>query len=105
VRKDTFYRCVREDKKIVAIKTTGYSENNIGIHKEGGFWIATHIPTGMRLTPLSSRNKSIKQALNEAKRLISEHDDFEKLLQARLESEIYEKFVQSKYKQSATGVF
>lgn len=67
MRKDTFYKCCRDaDKKVVAVKTTGYSEGDIGVHKEEGFWVATHIPTGLLLTPKTSRNKTIKQALNEA---------------------------------------
>ncbi len=74
MRKNTFYRCAWDsDKKITAIKTTGYSENDIGVHKEDGFWVATHIPTGLLLTPKTSRNKTTKQTLNEAKKIIENH--------------------------------
>lgn len=106
MRKDTFYRCAWDsDKKITAIKTTGYSENDIGVHKEDGFWVATHIPTGLLLTPKTSRNKTTKQTLNEAKKIIENHPNFDEILKRQLESKHYRAFADSRYSQSATGVF
>ena len=106
MRKDTFYRCVKDDEKIiVAAKTTGYSDGDIGLHKEQGFWVATHIPTGTRLTPKHLRNKTAKTALTEAKRLISEKPDFDQYVQKYMDGDIYDAFQKSKYNQTVTGVF
>ena len=106
MKKDTFYRCVKDDKKrVVAAKITGYSDGDIGLHKEQGFWVATHIPTGTKLTPKYSRNKTAKTALTEAKRLISEKTDFEQYIQKYMDGDIYDAFQKSRYNQTTTGVF
>ena len=105
MKKDTFYRCVKEDKRIVAAKITGYSDGDIGLHEEQGFWVATHIPTGTKLTPKYSRNKTAKTALTEAKRLISEKTDFEQYIQKYMDGDIYDAFQKSRYNQTTTRVF
>lgn len=105
MRKDNFYRCVKEDKRIVAAKTADFSDGDIGLHKEQGFWVATHIPTGMKLTPTYSRNKTAKTALTEAKRLISEKLDFDQHIQKHIDGAIYDAFQKSRYNQTVTRVF
>ena len=106
MKKDTFNRCVKDDKKrVVAAKITGYSDGDIGLHKEQGFWVATHIPTGTKLTPKYSRNKTAKTTLTEAKRLISEKTDFEQYVQKYMDGDIYDAFRKSRYNQTTTRVF
>lgn len=106
MRKDIFYRCsLDSDRKVTAVKTTGYSEGDIGVHKEEGFWVATHIPTGLLLTPKTSRNKTMKQAWNEASERINSHENFAKLVEKALKSKEHQSFSDSRYAQSVTKVF
>jgi hypothetical protein len=107
MRKQTFYRCVRLSEKgnIVALKTYGYSDGDIGLHKDDGIWYATYIPNGGLLTPRKSRNNTAKAALAEAKRVISDRKNFEQDVRKFENSWIYKDFAKSKYEQSVTTVF
>jgi hypothetical protein len=109
VRKDIFYRCLKDKKdgRIFAEKTTGYSEGDIGLHSDidsGGdrFWMATHIPTGRKLTPTA--NKTARLALSEAKRIIAAVPEFDKRIQETMDTEEYKTFTQSRYAQECFTV-
>lgn len=102
MRKDIFYRCMRDEKgEIVALRTFGYSEGDIGINQEGSFWVATHIPTGMLI---SSYNKTKNNALREAKKLIAERKDFNEKIKEVMESDGFKKFNDSRHKQSTMTI-
>ena len=105
MKKDIFYICIPEGepKKIVAKKQVGYSEGDIGLHKGiGNIWVATHIPTGMKIV----ENKTRAGALERAKRLFTEKKDvIENSIKIHKESKAFESFLESQYEQSDTTVF
>ena len=107
MKKASFYICILEGepKKIVAKKQVGYSEGDIGLHKGiGNIWIATHIPTGLKLT--STRTKTRASALKEARqRLAGKMYELKKSLKAYIETEAFKSFAKSRYEQSDTTVF
>jgi hypothetical protein len=113
--KDNFYICVKVPKgerevkdkyETKAKRVSGYTEGNVGLHKQpDDFWIASHLPTGLRISPILSKNKTRKEALREALKLINERQDYKKLVDSFMESENYKQFAQSKYDQTVTTVF
>ena len=114
MKKATFYRIVNRDSvggklQITALKTTGYSESDIGLHQENGIWIATHIPTGLALSSMAVTNSRLDETkavvLANAKRLISERPDYADKLQKHIDSDNHAKFLKSKYDQTAIEVF
>ena len=112
MKKDTFYRCVSHDEvggkpQVVALKTKGYSEGDIGLYKDPlqKVWFATHIPTGLQLPSHQSDNKTAKAALAEAKRRIAERPDYNQKIQDHLRSKNHAAFLKSKYDQTVTKVF
>ena len=110
MRKDYFYICTRGiENRIVAEKRTGYSEGDIGLHKSKSsngedIWIATHIPTGLRLMSLESEkiNKNRQRALKEAKKILGENSGS---IEKHMKTEQYEAFRKSRYEQTVTKVF
>ena len=104
MKKDTFYRCViGENQRITAVKTQGYSEGNLGLHKEDKFWVVTHIPTGTRLAADLATTRAA--ALAEVKQWVVARDDFTHKIQKYMESNAHAKFLKSKYDQIVTEVF
>ena len=102
MKKDTFYRCiVTEDRQITAVKTVGYTEGDIGLHKEDGYWVATHVPTGSRVS--SELNKTRRDALAEINQWIAE-GDFTDKMQYRMFTCIYAAFLEAKHAQIVTEV-
>ncbi len=96
MKKSTFYQCGKKANKIiVAIKVEGYSEGEIGVHKdtEKG-WMATHIPTGVSLG--WSARPTRRDALSMAKDYLAKMVDFDQKLQDHLNSETYADFLNAK---------
>ena len=102
--RDDFYRFCEDQDGQCAYKTNGYSDGDIGLHEEKGCWIATHIPTGMMITPTTSRHKSSIYALNEAKR-ITAAPEFEERFAKIKKTQMYKAFKQSRDYQSVWGGF
>ncbi len=97
MKKDTFYKCMIDAKQnISAVITTGYSENNIGLHKEGGVWQATHIPTGLRLCQGLPADGTRKAVLERAQKLV-EMTDVDQKVKDHLGSAAYDAFLRSKH--------
>jgi len=67
--------------------------------------VATHIPTGRKLTPHTSYNKTKGRALSEAKREIAKFDDFQATIVKVMESPKYKEFAKLRYEQTKTEVF
>lgn len=90
-----FYRCMRSGEKFHALRTLGYVEGGIGLVKEtkGRGWVATHIPTGTKITPDSSNHKTAKQALLEAEKLIAKSEDILAVIQRLRNTKGYNAFV------------
>ncbi|GHV36270.1 hypothetical protein FACS1894187_10600 [Synergistales bacterium] len=114
MKKDTFYRCmlrIYENKtKTFAVKTQGYSEGDIGLHKEKysgelETWIATHIPTGAVLASAAHHCKTRTEALKQAQCKIAEHTNFQEKVEQFKRGEKFKAFQRSRYDQSVTGVF
>ena len=105
MRKDYFYISDKdpETKEISALKVTGYSEGDIGVHKTKDYWTATHIPTGLRLTSYENlgKHKTRQQALKEANKVL-ENPVCEKSIEKHKETEAYEAFRQSRYNQTVS---
>ena len=109
-KKRHFYRCVTHDTvdgkpQVVALKTKGYSDGEIGLHKENGIWIATHIPTGLQFPPHRLNNKNARDTLAEAKQLITEGSEYTFKLQKHMYSDTYAKFLKSKAAQIRAELF
>jgi NAD(P)H-hydrate repair Nnr-like enzyme with NAD(P)H-hydrate epimerase domain len=79
MRKDSFYRCIRNSRsEVVADKISGFSEGNIGIYDIHGIcWIAVWIPTGLKIAEGQTRTK----AMEAAKTVITCTSNFEQLNQ------------------------
>lgn len=106
MHKDIFYRCLREiDGTIIAQKTFGFSEGDIGLNEINGMWEATHIPTGMKLSPNIPQYKTAKAALSNTEKRIADNANFKKLIEQCMESNHYRAFCKSRYEQSITSDF
>ena len=116
MRKDSFCICFlqkdEDDKyKIVALKVSGYTDGDIGLHKTQSFgmsregWVATHLETGNKLTPTAVIHKTPKAALNEARKIIAENPNYEKRIQQVKEGSIYKEFLQLRNNQTITYNF
>jgi hypothetical protein len=105
MRKDSFYVCcMTDDGKVIATKVTGYSENDLGVHKDrNDSWIVTHIPTGLRLNIEHYASRAV--ALKETKKKLDKLTSFEDRVKEHMESETYRAFSDSRYAQSATKAF
>lgn len=116
MQKDKFYICVlekdpkTEKPKIIAQRNSGYSDGDIGLHEvqynsELNSWIATHIPTGLKLIDQRQEyHKTKASALKSAKDKINKSEFITKLNEY-LDGEQHKKFSQSRYDQSVTGVY
>ena len=116
MRKDYFYISVRNNntKEVIAEKRSGYSVGDIGLHKGKSWsgaeiWIATHIPTGTKLTSTESENtganKTRNAALKEAQKRITADENFEQRIADYKKTENFKQFSKSRYNQTVTGVF
>ena len=103
MRKEYFYRCIKQGDKIVAIKTTGFVNDELGAHQEGENWIVTHIPTGYRIIAMPC--KYAKTAINEANKQIQAQSDFKQKIQETMDSKEFKEFQRSRYDQSVTKNF
>ncbi|MBT9132272.1 MAG: hypothetical protein DDT33_00786 [Firmicutes bacterium] len=98
MKKDTFYKCMIDAKQnISAVKTAGYSEGDIGVHKEGKVWQATHIPTGLSLCQGFPEDTTRKAVLERAQKLVVERIDFAQKVKDHLGSAAYDAFLRSKH--------
>ncbi len=96
MKKTTFHLCTKEEGRISAVKVQGYADGDIGVHKTGNSWQATHIPTGLLCQRLGW-NKTKKAALENALEVIAEKaDKFEQVVQKRLESAEHAAFLEAK---------
>ncbi len=93
MKKSNYYRClVDSDGKVTAKFTAGYREWDIGLHKEGRKWIATHIPTGMEfLTNFSYGSR--KTLLERVKKFIAEKENFDEIVLEHKKGYIYQSFL------------
>jgi hypothetical protein len=70
MKKDTFFISFRESNgEIKAVKTTGYSDGDIGVHKnaKGDGWTATWIPLGL---VICSDQKTAAKCLSAAQKIL-----------------------------------
>ena len=113
MKKDTFYRCIlekyKDDTRIVAVKTTGFTDGEIGLHKEKynsevDTWVTTHIPTGCTLTTNEEYFKTRSAALKKAQEII-QGVNFNTYLDEHKNSESYATFIRSRYEQIVTKNF
>ena len=104
VKKATFYRyAINEERQVIAVKTQGYSEGDLGAYKEGKYWVVIYIPTGIRLSADLATTRV--EALAEVKQWIATRFDLADKIQKYMASDNHAKFMQSKYDQTVTEVF
>ena len=112
MRKDYFYICicdVENKTKVVAEKKTGYSVGEIGLHKSRNhrygvdIWVATHIPTGLKLTSPESDyegvNRTRQRALKEARERL---DRLGEGIEKHMKTKEYEAFRKSRHEQTVS---
>ncbi len=89
-----YYRClVDSDGKVIASFTAGYREGDIGLHKEGARWQATHIPTGMAFSYTSPIVRSRKALLEKVQNFIAKREDFDEVVLEHKKTHIYQSFL------------
>ena len=108
IGKDTFYICLLNEGKVTAVKKDGYTLGDVGLHRgkcpQGReIWIATHIPTGLRLMSEDREGKRTRQQVfKEAVKVLEENGQ---RVAEHMKTEIYETFRKSRYDQTVTRVF
>lgn len=105
MKKATFYRIMLSENQIIAVKIQGYVEGDIGVHKENEFWVATHIPTGLKLIPAPGAGSNTRAATFAAAKLVLERSDCVDKIQKHILGVNHAKFLNSKYNQTATEVY
>ena len=96
MKRGEFFTAHNSTNGVVAVKVKGYFEDGIGICKAGEYWSATHLVTGLKITPLAAPYKTAKEALSQAKKLIAENrEKAEEKIQFTLKSREYQAFLQS----------
>ena len=66
MKKGSFFICNRKgygsDAKVNAERVTGYIDGDIGVHKANREWVATHVPTGLKIITANTRQEAIELA-------------------------------------------
>ena len=91
MRKGTIYKGMTENDIVAIDEVQGYIFDEIGVHKENNFWYATHLQTGVSLTPYKHENVGLTEALNEAIELMA-MPEMKKVLSAILKGEYYKRY-------------